>query len=436
MTGKGLAAAAAAAVALLVAGSAQPRAHAPAKGLPLLGIVSNDSGQQSLVRVDPVQLRARPGPRMKITHVSGWAFSPDQRLLALARWREREDSVDGEVGVVRLFDPYAFKAVGEIAFGRGAVSEDSIAWLAPDRIVAIARDCCSGGFDLVVLDPVARVVQERRPLHFEVLAAVQARDRLAVLAAPEQGIGPVQLLLVDAQGGIAAAELDRIRGGYETISHGDDRGLKALRPALAVERGGLRAFVFAPSGLSAEVDLASLAKDYHPLALGGNAPASRAKLFLHSSRFAHDLGNGLVAVSGSSVTPYLDANGQEQLRFEPAGLDVVDTHDWTVRTIDRNADSFAFVTSRLLTRDMLLATGSRSDSGAPGSSTASGLSAYTLNGERLFHLFGSKWAGVDTIFGNRAFVDVASSTVRVVNLGSGRVEGTRSYYTIPRLIRP
>jgi hypothetical protein len=373
---------------------------------------------------------------MKISHVSGWAFSPGQRLLALAHSREREQAVDGDFGSVRLFDPYAFKAVGEIPLARGSVDGDTIAWLAPDRIVAIARTCCSSGFDLVVLDPVARVVVERRPLHFEVLEAVQVRGRLAVLAAPEHGIGPVQLLLLDAQGGIEAAELERIQGGYETIGEGDDRGVKALRPALAVEGGGLRAFVFAPSGLSAEVDLASLAKDYHPLALGGSSPASRAKRFLHSSRFAQDLGNGLVAVSGSSVTPYLDANGQEQLRNEPAGLDVVDTHDWTVRTIDPAADSFAFVTDRLLTRDMLLATGSRLDSGVPASRTASGLTAYTPEGERLFHLFGTKWAGVATVFGNRAFVDVGSSTLRVVNLGSGRVVGTRAYSSIPWLIRP
>jgi hypothetical protein len=436
MREKVLAAYAAAAVALLVAGSAQPLAYTPAKGLPLLGIVRNTSGQQSLVRVDPVRLRARPGPRMKITHVTGWAFSPGKRLLALARWRERSGDVEGEFGLVRLFDPYAFKAVGEIPLGRGAVAGDALAWLAPDRIVAIVGNCCSGSVDLVVLDPVARVVVERRPLHFEVLGAVQARDRLVVLAAPERGIGPVQLLIVDSQGGVAATELERIQGGYETIGEGDDRGLKAVRPALVVERGGLRAFVVAPSGLSAEVDLASLAKDYHPLALNAGSPASRAKRFLHFSRYAEDLGNGLVAVSGSSVTPYLDANGQEQLRFEPAGLDVVDTRDWTVRTIDSSVDSFAFVTDRLLTRDMLLTTGSRSDSGVAGSRTTSGLTAYTPEGERLFHLFGTRWAVVDTVFDNRAFVDVGSSTLRVVNLGSGRVVGTRGYSSIPWLIRP
>nr|MBA3718250.1 hypothetical protein [Actinomycetota bacterium] len=82
MTGKALAAAVSTAVALLAAGSAQPRAHAPAKVLSLLGIVTNTSGQQSLVRVDPVRLRARPGARMNVTHVSGWAFSPGKRLLA------------------------------------------------------------------------------------------------------------------------------------------------------------------------------------------------------------------------------------------------------------------------------------------------------------------------------------------------------------------
>ena len=85
---------------------------------------------------------------------------------------------------------------------------------------------------------------------------------------------------------------------------------------------------------------------------------------------------------------------------------------------------------------MLLATGSRSDSGVAGSRTTSGLNAYTLEGKRLFHLFGTKWAGINTVFGNQAFVDIGSSTLRVVNLGSGRVVGTRPYSSIPWLVTP
>ncbi len=86
MTGKALAAAAAAVVALLAAGSAQPRVQAPAKGVPLLGIVTDRASGQSLVRVDPHRLRALPDARIDLSgYVSGWAFSPDKRVLALGR---------------------------------------------------------------------------------------------------------------------------------------------------------------------------------------------------------------------------------------------------------------------------------------------------------------------------------------------------------------
>jgi hypothetical protein len=106
-----------------------------------------------------------------------------------------------------------------------------------------------------------------------------------------------------------------------------------------------------------------------------------------------------------------------------------------VRSIDPSADSFAFVCDRLLTRDLLLATSSRWDSGQEGGSP-SGVSVYALNGQRLFRLFKNRHAAIDLVYRNRAYVNVESGVLRVVNLGLGRVVGKRDYKTIPWLITP
>ncbi len=326
--------------------------------------------------------------------------------------------------------------VADLPLGRGPIHGSAMAWLAPDRIVAIAWDCCTDDVDLVVADPVGRRVVERHALHADPLGALRADDRLVVLAAQQEGIGPVKLLLIDAEGTIQSVVLDRIEGGSERIGEGSDVGVNDLRPALTVQPDGRRAFVFSPTGLAAEVDLPTAAVTYHILSHGRLVPAVQAKRYLGSSRWAQALGNGLVVLTGSTSRPYTDKTGKEQVKRVPAGLELVDVRDWSTRTIDPNADSFAFASDRLLTRDMLLATGSRWDSGTGALAQGSGLSAYTLTGERTFRLFKGKGAAVAGVYGTRAFVSLGSEELRVVNLVSGRVIGKRDYKTVPWLILP
>jgi hypothetical protein len=271
-------------------------------------------------------------------------------------------------------------------------------------------------------------------LHVDSIRELQAVRRLVVLAAPQEGIGAVSVLVIDANGGIQTRVLERIEGGSERIGEGAELGVNDLRPALAVD--GERAFVFSPSGLAAEVDLSSLEVDYHPLVHGRRATRTPAKRYIGSSVWAQTLADGLIAVTGSSSRPYVDKDGNEQILREPAGLELVDTRDWSVRSIDPSADSFAFVSDQLLTRDLLLATGSRWDSGQEGGSAPTGVSAYALDGQRLFRVFKNRHAAVDFVYRNRAYVNVESGVLRVVNLGSGRVVGRRDYKTIPWLITP
>jgi hypothetical protein len=433
MTEKALAAAAAAAVALLAAGSAQPRGDVRSKSTALLGVVSDasDPARQSLVRLDGRTLRPLPGARLELgSPTYSWAFSPDRSLLAFARVDGTPTNLADVNSFVRLVDPQELRIVDDFPIGSGSVS--SIAWLAPDRLVALVWRCCSAQRELVVVDPVARTVVERRALPGEMLGLAKGYGRLVVLVATQAGIAPVELFVIEADGTIRSIVLDRIDGGSERLT-GSDLGVDVLRPALAVQRDGQRGFVLAKSGEVADVDLASMTVTYHSLSFGRRAPASQAKRYQGSTRYAEVLGNGLVAISGADTRPFLDKHGKELIRHRPTGLELVDTRAWTARTIDRDADSFS------VAGGTLLATGSRWTT-ASVLHTGTGLAAYTLDGRRRFRLFKKQEVWIGQVYGTRAFVSLTQgyepSVYRVVDLGQGRVAGKRRQETLPWLIAP
>jgi hypothetical protein len=433
MTEKALAAAAAAAVALLAAGSAQPRVDTSAKSTPLLGVITDTSDpyRQSLVRLDQRTLRPLPGARLELGSAGySWAFSPDRSMLAFARVDGTGTNVADANSFLRLVDPQELRIVDDFAIGPGSLSW--VAWLAPDRLAALVWHCCSAPRELVVVDPVARTVVERHALSGEMLGVAQGYGRLVVLSATQAGIGPVELFVVEADGTIRSVLLDRIDGGWERLS-GTVPGIDALTPALAVQRDGQRAFVLATSGQVADVDLASMTVTYHSLSFGRRAPASQAKRYQGSTRYAEVLGNGLLAISGADTRPFLDKHGKELVRHRPAGLELVDTRAWTAKTIDRDADSFS------VAGDTLLATGSRWTT-ASVLHTGTGLAAYTLDGRRRFRLFKKQEVWIGQVYGTRAFVSLTQgyepSVYRVVDLGQGRVAGKRRQETLPWLIAP
>jgi hypothetical protein len=179
-------------------------------------------------------------------------------------------------------------------------------------------------------------------------------------------------------------------------------------PGLAVDPEGRRAFVVAPR-VVAKVDLASLRVSYHEL--GSREPAAVAKTSTGFWRRAQWLGGGLLAVSGSDST---------SMRTQPAGLLVVDTRTWRVRTLDRGASAF------VLEGGLLLATGS------------GGFAGYDLDGAKRFALFDGLQAFVAEVYRGRAYVWVTRAggpqePLRIVDLASGQVVGERGA-PLPRLL--
>jgi hypothetical protein len=270
--------------------------------------------------------------------------------------------------------------------------------------------CCDERQDLLVIDPTRHRVIGRHALGGTVLRAVRTPRELILLLAPAKEIGPARVASVDNRGAARIANVERLLAG---IQPRDDARYRLEQPGLAIDRGGHRAFVVG-KGLVAELDLASLAVSYHPLtrpvSLLGRlrnrfAPDAYAKGASGAARSAVWLGGERLAVAGSD---------EEETRVRPAGLSLIDTHSWTVRTIDRAA------TDIHVTRDLLLATGA-----------ATGLAAYGFDGTERFRIQEGRAAWIEQVFDGRAYVggmrlDGRPAPLRVVDLATGRTVARRA----------
>jgi hypothetical protein len=177
----------------------------------------------------------------------------------------------------------------------------------------------------------------------------------------------------------------------------------------------------------AEVDLDAHTVAYHRIVAARSLldrldrwlqPAAEAKGLNGSALSARWLGDGLIAVGGSDETASVDRRGTFHVRWHPRGVAIVDTRDWTVRTLDPGADSFA------VADDLLRVTGSSWGSDRP--QTGMGLVAYGSDRKPRFQLLSGRPAWVGFVYHGRAYVSVADETaLRVVDLPSGRVVGSR-----------
>lgn len=346
-----------------------------------------------LVRLDARSLEPT-GARVPLRrYVSfSWSFSPDGGRLVLGGFRP----------VLRFVDAVSLRRLGDLELGgRGTVV--ATAWPTPRRLLAAVQQR-PGTLRLVVVDPVARRVLERRPLagRSEVVDVASSPGGLALLLAPAASVGPAGLVVARADGSVGSVRLEAIIAGTKHVPGVGRPVDRHWLPGLAVDPAEGRAFVVGGGAPVAEVDLATLGVAYHRLV----EPASllgRLREWLEPPAFAkgasegpvrtvHWLGNGLLAVSG------WDARGTE----DPiaAGLKLVDTRAWTVRTLDEETGQVT------LAGRVLLAHGFR---------FAAGLTAYDRDGRRLWHRFGRETIASVEASGERVYV------YRYVRRGPSRV---------------
>lgn len=388
------------------ASSAPPEIAASASELPqLLGVV-----QGRLVRVDSETLQPLPGkgiavgsggcaPRQGGTAcwtVPPWTVSPDATQLAVVR---------NDGSALRLVDARRLRVTADVRLGGGPVG--ALAWLAGGRALAL-QEAGSERQRLIAVDLVKRRVAARRALGGSVLRLARTTRELVVLVAPAQAIGPARIAVAGPRGTLRSVRLDSILAGSKLLGTGSDHRVDARLPGLAVDPQGRRAFVVAQS-VAAEVDLRTLAVSYHTLEPPRSLlvrlrdwlePAAHAKQASGYVRLTRWLGGDVLAVSGTD-TEQLD-------RTRPAGLLLVDTRGWTVRTVDGRTTGFQ------VAGDLLLATGE------------SGLAAYGFDGGKRYELFEGERTWLAQVYGGRAYVGAAGQEpLRIVDLAAGRVVGER-----------
>ena len=432
----GLGGLACAGVLLLALAAPQPRAlrpptlTAPRGELDGVGVVWKDTGAL-LARVDAATLQALPGPTIDLGWVDSWAVAPDRNLVAVASHSAPNVSLPDSI---RFLDPDRMTEAGpSVALD---VQAYALAWASADRIVALTGRCCSPGMWIVTIDAAARRGVARTPLARFVVSEARGTSGFVLLTAPTNKIGPATLVVADAHG-VRSVRLTRIAAGNSWNRRGAVPIGKQRRPALAVDTAGSHAYVLAQDNLVADVDVDSLAVAYHrlssPRSLLGRVdrwlePPADAKALNGTALGARWLGDGLIAVAGSVESASIDRARKFHGTTRPWGLALVDTRDWSTRTLDRGADRFAVADGLLL-----VAGGTtRMDSGK---SSGMGIVGYAADMSVRFALFAGRRAWVTAVTPAYAFVGLDSDNqLRVVELATGRVVGTRGGVLVTPLV--
>jgi hypothetical protein len=291
------------------------------------------------------------------------------------------------------------------------------AWAGARRVLAVVvtPGCCGAGDTMVAgVDAARRRVVWRRTLGGSLQAGERFRRGLLLVLGPRGlSVGPSRLVQVGPEGSIRSAPLPEIRSGTA-------RGGSATQrwdPGLAVDRSGARAFVVQAEAPVAEVDLQTFEVRSHPLEpLLGAADAVAGP-----TRHAIWLGRGLLAITGSDSHVSTDdvSHGSSEGQT-PAGLTLVDTRRWRARTIDRRTTDAQLVGRTLLASSFFFDSRTQTTSG-------SGLTGYSRDGRRKFHLFGrNPVTGVQPL-GRRALVGSDRGIVLIDARTGRRLERYRRF---------
>ena len=392
-----------------------------ARGKGVLGFLWDDE-RTSLARLDRRTLRPLAGRTVEVPGSGAHAFSPDGRTLAIGR---------GETPGLQLVDVGALRPLGKGLTLPGAGYVGEILWADRERLVALVAGEDS---ELVTIDARERRIVSSRPLDGIVVASDTKAGRLALLLGPVGSIGPARLALVEADGTIDTVPLPEIRAGFEQIEDAEEGYTARERtPGLALSPDGARAVVVSAGGTVAEVDVAAERVFYHelaqPVSLLGRVrnwlePEAEAKVIEGPSRFARWFGEHHVAVTG------LDYHGVEdsETRATPAGLRLIDTRTWSIRTLAEQA------TGIVVKHGLLLAFGGPYAEGPRGRGI--GLRAYGPGGEERFHAFGDVLIGSVETAWPYGYVSNDARSFMVLDLRSGRVVERRKTAVETAIIGP
>ena len=268
--------------------------------------------------------------------------------------------------------------------------------------------------EVVVVDPDTRRLVARHRVAGVVSRASRSRGGLVLLVAPPDRLGPATL---------AVATPRMLRTVELPLEIGVDPPAVA-EPGLAVSPDGRRAVVVGRGNHLLEVDLHSLAVTERelaePVSLLGQLrswlePAARAKGPLDGPvRSAAWVGRDRVVVAGWNYRP----TGERTMIAAAAGVTVIDTRDWSVRTVAGDASA------AVVAGDTILAFGGTH---GPTGLRGVGVQGFGADGRRRFHLFGNRFVGSVRAVGRYAYVSQqseAETRIDVVDVTSGRLVRT------------
>jgi hypothetical protein len=319
-----------------------------------------DYGQKRLAWFDPSTLRAlskgtaAPNP-------CSWSFAPGGVRLAMSDCSSR----------ITIVDTKAMRVERRVEAARGLGSLNS------------------------VVDPLRGRVVRRVDLPASVSSRGVFDGGAAFLLAPFGRFRAAEVAVVDADGNVRTATIHRISVGTVFEHQNADPEGETRGAGFAVDPEGRRAFVVAPNLLVAEVDLRTLAVDYH------GPTRETSKLVRGPTRNATWLGGGLLAVSGSDQN--IDGS---TVSTTPYGLHLVDTRTWKSRVLDPEASWFWHA------GDVLLVT-------HDGLSQPREVVAWSLDGSVRYRLPLGRWERID-VQGPATYVCNQLSLVRVVATATGK----------------
>lgn len=377
----------------------------------VLGLVYQRD-EATLRRLDALTLRPVGRSRLRVLSSGAHSFSPNRRTLVLSSgepWPQ-----------LRFVDARTLRLRGTLDLpGSGWPSE--FLWGSSSRLTVLLQ---GREARVVTVDPQARKVIGSRPFPGMAVAADTRGGRLAVLLAPAGSIGGSRVAVFDRGGGLVGiAAVDRVQAGSERLERSDDAyATRARRPGIAVSPDGARAVVVSSGNQIAEVALDTLQVSYHelsqPISLLGRLhdwlePPAQAKIVEGPYREARWLGEERIAVTG------MDHRGLKDGKWDASavGLRVIDTRNWSVRTVAED------VTGIVRVNELLLAFGGN----WPEGSTGTGLLAYGPEAEERFHALGSRpvgWVETAWPYGYVARADGQGQRRDVIDLRSGSILGT------------
>jgi hypothetical protein len=409
--------------------------RSPPTATPRLTAIVSDQRRSRLERIDPATFAPlRASARLR--WYEGWVRSPDGKLLAV--------SANPEISYLS-YSTLHLASASTLRWQPGGIPLggyfQAAIWPRPRTLYALALRCCGPGLTLDKIDLTARRIVSRTKIQGPLLDTARSASGLVLLARGRNNrIGPARLLVVDREGDVRSLRLARIFAGSHYNRSGHDPMGTVRQPGLTVDAAHGIAFVLDPDGLIAAVSLRDLRVTHHQLVSKSLltrlsawlTPTAQAKGANGPTLTAQWLGQGLIALTGDNQTASWRKHGGFAFSMRPAGLRIVDTHTWSVRRLDPQADTM------LVADGVLLTSGgsTHSESGHYSTNSNEGLAAYNPNGSLRWRLDHGVQVTLLAAYVNRALIQksTGSAPIQLLNLDTGHLVRRLPNYTSASLL--